>query len=32
LSYEHDERPAAARPLANYRDVTPNYFAAECSA
>ena len=28
LSYEHDERPAAARPLANYRYVTPNYFAA----
>jgi predicted permease len=28
LSYEHDERPAAARPLANYRYVTPGYFAA----
>jgi predicted permease len=28
LSYEHDARPFAARPLANYRYVTPGYFAA----
>jgi putative ABC transport system permease protein len=28
LSYENDARPAAAQPLANYRYVTPDYFAA----
>ncbi|HXI28023.1 MAG TPA: ADOP family duplicated permease, partial [Vicinamibacterales bacterium] len=28
LSYENDTRPAAARPVANYRYVTPEYFAA----
>jgi putative ABC transport system permease protein len=28
LSYPNDTRPAPARPLANYRYVTPNYFAA----
>ena len=28
LSYVDDQRPAAARPLANYRYVTPGYFAA----
>jgi predicted permease len=28
LSYPDDQRPAAARPLANYRYVTPGYFAA----
>ena len=27
LSYADDQRPAAARPLANYRYVTPEYFA-----
>ena len=27
LSYPDDQRPAAARPLANYRYVTPDYFA-----
>jgi putative ABC transport system permease protein len=27
LSYPGDQRPAAARPLANYRYVTPEYFA-----
>jgi predicted permease len=27
LSYVGDQRPAAARPLANYRYVTPEYFA-----
>jgi putative ABC transport system permease protein len=27
LSYPNDQRPAAARPLANYRYVTPEYFA-----
>ena len=28
LSYEHDNRPASARPVANYRYVTPEYFRA----
>jgi predicted permease len=28
LSYVDDQRPATARPLANYRYVTPEYFAA----
>lgn len=28
LSYPDDQRPMAARPLANYRYVTPGYFAA----
>src|SRR5262249_6573633 len=27
LSYPNDTRPAAARPLANYRYVTPDYFS-----
>ena len=28
LSYVDDQRPVAARPLANYRYVTPDYFHA----
>jgi putative ABC transport system permease protein len=28
LSYPNDTRPASARPLANYRYVSPDYFAA----